>query len=207
MRILVDIDNTCIDSNLEIIRQYREYTNDYKIPYVEKDIGWDFSPVIDSNIWDGNKITKTFSSKEFYNNVKLKNDCNYVLNKLISLGHEVIIVTKPSKNGLDLRIDFINKNIPNTSVIFLMQDNFDKSIINGDIIIDDVLESHKGDRKLNLLFGNYGYNNDKQKKEWEKKNNKQLIRCKNWKDVLVQIEKMEDNIEMVEDDVKDNIDK
>ena len=194
MRILVDIDNTCIDSNLEIIRQYREYTNDYKIPYVEKDIGWDFSPVIDSNIWDGNKITKTFSSKEFYNNVKLKNDCKYVLNKLISLGHEVIIVTKPSKNGLDLRIDFINKNIPNTSVIFLMQDNFDKSIINGDIIIDDVLESHKGDRKLNLLFGNYGYNNDKQKKEWEKKNNKQLIRCKNWKEVLAQIEKMEDNI-------------
>ena len=195
MRILVDIDNTCIDSNLEIIRQYREYTNDYKIPYVEKDIGWDFSPVIDSNIWDGNKITKTFSSKEFYNNVKLKNDCKYVLNKLISLGHEVIIVTKPSKNGLDLRIDFINKNIPNTSVIFLMQDNFDKSIINGDIIIDDVLESHKGDRKLNLLFGNYGYNNDKQKKEWEKKNNKQLIRCKNWKEVLAQIEKMEDNID------------
>ena len=194
MRILVDIDNTCIDSNLEIIRQYREYTNDYKIPYVEKDISWDFSPVIDSNIWDGNKITKTFSSKEFYNNVKLKNDCNYVLNKLINLGHEVIIVTKPSKNGLDLRIDFINKNIPNTSVIFLMQDNFDKSIINGDIIIDDVLESHKGDRKLNLLFGNYGYNNDKQKKEWEKKNNKQLIRCKNWKEVLAQIEKMEDNI-------------
>ena len=192
MRILVDIDNTCIDSNLEIIRQYREYTNDYKIPYIEKDISWDFSPVIDSNIWDGNKITKTFSSKEFYNNVKLKNDCNYVLNKLIGLGHEVIIVTKPSKNGLDLRIDFINKNIPNTSVIFLMQDNFDKSIINGDIIIDDVLESHKGDRKLNLLFGNYGYNNDKQKKEWEKKNNKQLIRCKNWKDVLVQIEKIED---------------
>ena len=195
MRILVDIDNTCIDSNLEIIRQYREYTNDYKIPYVEKDIGWDFSPVIDSNIWDGNKITKTFSSKEFYNNVKLKNDCNYVLNKLINLGHEVIIVTKPSKNGLDLRIDFINKNIPNTSVIFLMQDNFDKSIINGDIIIDDVLESHKGDRKLNLLFGNYGYNNDKQKKEWEKKNNRQLIRCKNWKEVLAQIEKMEDNID------------
>ena len=194
MRILVDIDNTCIDSNLEIIRQYREYTNDYKIPYVEKDIGWDFSPVIDSNIWDGNKITKTFSSKEFYNNVKLKNDCNYVLNKLINLGHEVIIVTKPSKNGLDLRIDFINKNIPNTSVIFLMQDNFDKSIINGDIIIDDVLESHKRDRKLNLLFGNYGYNNDKQKKEWEKKNNKQLIRCKNWKEVLAQIEKIEDNI-------------
>ena len=192
MRILVDIDNTCIDSNLEIIRQYREYTNDYKIPYIEKDIGWDFSPVIDSNIWDGNKITKTFSSKEFYNNVKLKNDCNYVLNKLINLGHEVIIVTKPSKNGLDLRIDFINKNIPNTSVIFLMQDNFDKSIINGDIIIDDVLESHKGDRKLNLLFGNYGYNNDKQKKEWEKKNNKQLIRCKNWKEVLAQIEKIED---------------
>ena len=195
MRILVDIDNTCIDSNLEIIRQYREYTNDYKIPYIEKDIGWDFSPVIDSNIWDGNKITKTFSSKEFYSNVKLKNDCNYVLNKLINLGHEVIIVTKPSKNGLDLRIDFINKNIPNTSVIFLMQDNFDKSIINGDIIIDDVLESHKGDRKLNLLFGNYGYNNDKQKKEWEKKNNKQLIRCKNWKEVLAQIEKMEDNID------------
>lgn len=195
MRILVDIDNTCIDSNLEIIRQYREYTNDYKIPYIEKDISWDFSPVIDSNIWDGNKITKTFSSKEFYNNVKLKNDCKYVLNKLISLGHEVIIVTKPSKNGLDLRIDFINKNIPNTSVIFLMQDSFDKSIINGDIIIDDVLESHKGDRKLNLLFGNYGYNNDKQKKEWEKKNNKQLIRCKNWKEVLAQIEKMEDNID------------
>ena len=192
MRILVDIDNTCIDSNLEIIRQYREYTNDYKIPYVEKDINWNFSPVIDSNKWDCNKITKTFSSKEFYNNVKLKNDCNYVLNKLINLGHEVIIVTKPSKNGLDLRIDFINKNIPNTSVIFLMQDNFDKSIINGDIIIDDVLESHKGDRKLNLLFGNYGYNNDKQKKEWEKKNNKQLIRCKNWKEVLAQIEKMED---------------
>ena len=25
MRILVDIDNTCIDSNLEIIRQYREH--------------------------------------------------------------------------------------------------------------------------------------------------------------------------------------
>ena len=195
MRILVDIDNTCIDSNLEIIRQYREYTNDYKIPYIEKDISWDFSPVIDSNIWDGNKITKTFSSKEFYNNVKLKNDCKYVLNKLISLGHEVIIVTKPSKNGLDLRIDFINKNIPNTSVIFLMQDSFDKSIINGDIIIDDVLESHKGDRKLNLLFGNYDYNNDKQKKEWEKKNNKQLIRCKNWKEVLAQIEKMEDNID------------
>ena len=194
MRTLVDIDNTCIDSNLEIIRQYREYTNDYKIPYIEKDIGWDFSPVIDSNIWGDNKITKTFSSKEFYNNVKLKNDCNYVLNKLINLGHEVIIVTKPSKNGLDLRIDFINKNIPNTSVIFLMQDNFDKSIINGDIIIDDVLESHKGDRKLNLLFGNYGYNNDKQKNEWEKKNNKQLIRCKNWKEVLAQIEKMEDNI-------------
>ena len=192
MRILVDIDNTCIDSNLEIIRQYREYTNDYKIPYVEKDINWNFSPVIDSNIWDGNKITKTFSSNEFYNNVKLKNDCNYVLNKLINLGKAVIIVTKPSKNGLDLRIDFINKNIPNTSVIFLMQDNFDKSIINGDIIIDDVLESHKGDRKLNLLFGNYGYNNDKQKKEWEKKNNKQLIRCKNWKEVLVQIEKIED---------------
>lgn len=191
MRILVDIDNTCIDSNLEIIRQYREYTNDYKIPYIEKDINWDFSPVINCNVWNNNKITEAFSSEEFYNNVKLKNNCNYVLNKLISLGHEVVIVTKPSKNGLDLRIDFINKNIPNTSVIFLMQDNFDKSIVNGDIIIDDVLESHKGDRKLNLLFGNYGYNNDKQKKQWEKENDKQLIRCKNWKEVLAQIEKID----------------
>lgn len=195
MRILVDIDNTCIDSNLEIIRQYREYTNDYKIPYIEKDINWDFSPVINCNVWNNNKITEAFSSEEFYNNVKLKNNCNYVLNKLISLGHEVVIVTKPSKNGLDLRIDFINKNIPNTSVIFLMQDNFDKSIVNGDIIIDDVLESHKGDRKLNLLFGNYGYNNDKQKKQWEKENDKQLIRCKNWKEVLAQIENIEDNID------------
>lgn len=195
MRILVDIDNTCIDSNLEIIRQYREYTNDYKIPYIEKDINWDFSPVINCNVWNNNKITEAFSSEEFYNNVKLKNNCNYVLNKLISLGHEVVIVTKPSKNGLDLRIDFINKNIPNTSVIFLMQDNFDKSIVNGDIIIDDILESHKGDRKLNLLFGNYGYNNDKQKKQWEKENDKQLIRCKNWKEVLAQIEKMEDGID------------
>ena len=188
--IIVDFDNTICDSARCVVELYQKETNDYSKPYnlYKDELNWDFSPIIDSNVWDKNKITETFASQEFYDNLNMFKDCKETLRTLMDEGWEVVICTKPTKlgYGLDSKINYINNYVPNNKVIFLISDDFDKGLIKGDIIIDDHIQClTTGDRDFRICFGNYKWNSNEelyvQKNENSKTNG--LIRLDNWNDI------------------------
>lgn len=138
----------------------------YKI-YINKDVEWnieelqwDFSPIVPKEYlkW----CIARFEDKEFYDLLEPMDGAFQVLEEL-SKQHEIVIVTKKSPKAAIYNDAWIKKFYPFINrVIYLDQWDFDKSIIQGEVIIDDKWECLKGgNRSLRILFGDYGWNKDK----------------------------------------------
>lgn len=197
MVILCDIDGVCCDLVGEILNRYNgEYNKDLK----QTDItNYDMSKILKSS----NGIEKYFT-KDLYNNIEqIPNSLKYI-NKLKDLGYRVVYVTSFTKKLAGLKFDWLKKNgyINNLSDYIEAQD---KSLINGDILIDDYIKNVLTFPKKGILLShawnlNYDFNN----------------RCDNWEDIynyILNINKKEhkmitklkelDYIEVVSEDEKD----
>lgn len=178
MKILIDFDN-CISNSAEtVVNLYKKEYKKKDITYNSKEIEWDFTPYIlkEHLSW----ALRRFTSQEFYDNLELMPNCKEVLERL-SKEHELIIVTKKHPDGVSMNDQWIRNNLPFIErVVYLRQDSFDKSLIQGDIIIDDKIECMLGDqdRKFGLLFGDYTYNYTRNIKM-----NYLIRRTKDWIDV------------------------
>ena len=182
--IIVDFDQTCVDSSKPVVEMYQKETGDYSKSYdlYKDELDWNFNPIINHNLWNKQKITEAFTKQEFYDNLDMLPNCKESLQKLIDDNWEVIICTKVSGYGIDNKLEYINNYIPHTKVIFLISDDFDKGCIKGDIIIDDNLECLcSGERKFRLCFGNYKWNSNEELKDYKYKD--KLIRMNNWEEV------------------------
>lgn len=190
MRILVDFDNTIAKSAETIIKLYQKKTGDYYKRYNDKDLQWDFSPYI-STTDDLKWALGMFGRQEFYDALEPFKCVLEVLERLSSK-HEIIIVTKKHPDAVSMNAQWIRNNLSFVHrVVYLDQDSFDKSLVVGDVIIDDKINALGGDRNLRLLIGDYGYQ-EKEFAEFAKLNNyyykygfniESVIRVNDWLEI------------------------
>jgi len=183
MRIILDFDNTIVNSAETIIRLYQKKVFKYEPIHREK-IKWDFSPYIPKMHlpWALNM----FQEQEFYDNLDFMDNAKEVLERL-SKKHELVICTKKHPDGVSMNDQWIRNNLPFIdSVVYLRQDSFDKSLVGGNsIILDDKIECLiEGNRKFRLLFGDYGYQDEYYNNEDIKRheNYHKIIRIRDWLD-------------------------
>lgn len=177
MEIVLDLDNTILNTPYSIILFWNKLNPSRKLKYVE-DIEWDFS-----NILEGTDVTLTelftlFDNEKFYDWAFTYSDAIDIINE-ISQRHEVIICSKHDEIRKDITTKWINKVMSNVEIMFV--DNFeDKKRLECDLIIDDRLESLGGKAKLSVCFGDYKWN-----KEWQK------VRATKWCQIKSIIEFLE----------------
>ena len=158
MKIIIDLDNTIINSSRMV---YELYAKDNKIdkPYYSNH-DWNFSGLIEKeNLGD---LLKYFSDIRLYDNtIEMPNAIKVIQD--LSKDNEITIVTKHNINRIPITEKWINKTFENVKIEYLS--SFNKSSFSGDIFIDDridCLESVKGNFKQLICFGNYEWN-----KEWK----------------------------------------
>ena len=166
--ILVDFDDTIAMSTKTIFDIYKKETG-FKGNY-HRDYLWNFDGLIDKSYLD--RALSLFQDKLFYSNLTLKKDCKKVLKFLNDMGFNICICSM-HKNpvGRAYKDEWISRKLPFIKDRIYL-DSFDKSIVEGFMIIDDKPECLIGDRKYKLLFGNYGYN--------KHCNDNDIIRVFNW---------------------------
>lgn len=158
MKIIIDLDNTIINSSRMV---YELYAKDNKIekPY-SSNHDWDFNNLIPKG--ELSNILKYFLDMRLYDNViEMPNAIKVIQN--LSKNNQIIIVTKHHKDRIPITEKWIKSMFKNIKVHYL--NSFDKSNFSGDIFIDDridCLESVKGNFKKLICFGQFEWN-----REWE----------------------------------------
>lgn len=135
----IDIDNTITNMN----RVWLQYINrEYKTNYKYSDIThWEF---FDDLMVKGIDAFKFLEWEGFWRTVKIYPNAVKVLEALAEAGHKVFLVTATDLYNPAIQIKFsqvlkhFDTSLINKHNIVITQD---KSIINGDILIDDKLET------------------------------------------------------------------
>ena len=159
-RIIIDFDNTLINTAKGVINCCREDNPDREIPeYGAKEVTWNFE-----NYNLPNDFGKYFQDKRTYKKEYIMDNCLEVLEEL-SKDYDLHVCTRCSY-GMDMKKEFIEENFPMIkSVIFICSDDFrEKVMISnnwGDYMIDDKPECFHGSNRFNILFGDYEWNKDK----------------------------------------------
>lgn len=156
-RILVDFDNTLVESTNIVLDLFQEDTGKEFKYYNINAINWDFSPWIKAE--ELPKILEYFDCESFYERAKLMPNAYEVLKEL-SERYDIIACSKcATDKGSTLKTKWIKENLPFVKdIIILRQENFDKSHVEGDFIIDDRCDCLVGDRIFKIKFGEYKYN-------------------------------------------------
>ena len=150
MTILVDFDDTLVD----LLKPWCEVLNKKAHTKVKPE---------DIKSWDICSYFPTLTCKEIFEpldkpsmwkKVQIKLNADKVLKKLIDDGHDVYIVTATHYNNIKLKYEYVvKKYFP-----FIDWDHFivtsNKSMIKGDILIDDGLHNLTNDH-TNILFSSY----------------------------------------------------
>ena len=175
--IIVDMDDVITCGNFtRILEEYLGYKPDYK------NLKGDYLQELLGNRKEA--FFKKFKNMNLYEKAKLEPNCYEVLKKL-SKHFKIYIysdyiwkeIVESAGNNLKNKYDFLYKKldfIEPKNYIFA----FDRSMIKGDIKIDDKIENIM-DAKVKLLFTSY-HNKDITEDELKEKN---IIRVNNWKDV------------------------
>ncbi|MBS4893806.1 MAG: hypothetical protein KHZ90_08525 [Veillonella parvula] len=140
MKIVIDLDNTIINSSKMI---YELYVKDHKInKEYDSNHDWNFSELVDEK--DLNSLLRYFTDKRLYSNIiEMPNAINVI--KDLSRNNEIIIITKHHKDRIPITENWIKNTFKNVKVHYL--NSFDKSKFSGEIFIDDridCLESIEG---------------------------------------------------------------
>lgn len=177
MKIVLDLDNTILDTPYTIVELWNKLNPNRKLKYVE-DIEWDFSNILKGTDVTLKELFTLFDDEGFYDNAVVFDDAIDVINE-ISQRHEIIICSKHDEIRKDITTKWINKTFPNVKIMFV--DNFEnKKDLECDLIIDDKIESLGGKAKLSVCFGDYKWN-----KEWQK------VRATKWCQIKSIIEFLE----------------
>ena len=182
--ILIDFDNTLVNSAETIFEIYKKEKNIIDKEY-HRNYLWNFKGLIDEDYVE--RAVDLFGEKEFFNDLQLYPDAYRVVQKL-SRKYHVRICSVHKMNTSHRKVAWIRKNlpfIPKEDIVILPYENgFDKSCVQGEIIIDDKVSCIRGNRELKILYGNYKYNQyefmDKEDKMMYTISNN-ILRAENWK--------------------------
>lgn len=178
LHLIIDFDNTLVNSHLAIYRAYQQLTKDFTDRYEEDDLNWivrDICPLFTQE-----EINNVFSTKEFYDNLIIYDDVIDTLKYFQECGHTIEICSLHKPEGIKIKEEFINKNFSFADKITISPFNksmdFNKSHVPGDIIIDDNLDCLKSSNcKYKVCYNNN--NNYNWCKSWDG------VTTTNWKEV------------------------
>ena len=173
MKILIDLDQTILQTSKTLIANWNKLNPNNKLEYKEP-IEWDFTSILSGTNISLKQLCSTFDYKYFYEEAVLFNDCLEVINKWIEKGYEVIILTKHDMSRRPITKEFIDKLFDNKVKIEFV-DSFEiKNTYEADVIIDDKIESLINSKcKTRIEFGDNVWSEDAEG----------IIRCYNWKQV------------------------
>lgn len=135
MKILVDLDAVCCDTNGAVLEWYNKRYDDNVGFEDQKDFMlYRACPKVDPEV-----IKERFNSEEFFFNLPVMPNCVEVLQRLQREGHEIIVLTavpKQSKTGLYDKRRWVWRHLS-----FLPRNNLvathRKEVVKGDILFDD----------------------------------------------------------------------
>lgn len=192
--IIIDFDGTvCPSAETIITKMYPKYKSK-GIIYRDELLDWDGFPYIDKE--DVNWFINQFDSQEMYNKSKPYKNCIEVLTKL-SKKYNIVFCTKTENPSTKIKkIYWLKKYFKfNFNVVFI--NDFIKSHVKGDIIIDDKLECLQGYRKLKIIYNFFKYNShpiyDTDSQQFE--DGSMITKAKDWNEVLSEIKYFEENID------------
>lgn len=181
--IIIDVDSTLGNSTETIFNICKEEMNlkgEYHLNYL-----WNFKGLLPSECVG--RAVELFGEKKFFDRLQPFPDAYRVVKKLNSK-YDIKICSIHKADTAHRKVRWIREQFPfieeKNIIIIPYEQGFDKSKVEGDIIIDDKFSCIQGDRKLKILFGNYGYNQYENLTKEEKiiysiSNN--ILRAENWK--------------------------
>lgn len=181
--IIIDVDSTLANSTETIFDIYKEERNITDKEY-HRNFLWDFKGLIEEDYL--NRALNLFGEDKFFDRLQLYPEAYRVMEKL-NRKYILKICSVHKDETSHKKIAWLRKQlpfIPEENIIILSYENgFDKSMIEGDIIIDDKFSCIKGDRELKILFGDFAYNKyenltKEEKIEYTISNN--ILRAENW---------------------------
>lgn len=179
--IIIDVDSTLSNSVQTIVKIINEEFNE-NIIYHDNHM-WDFEGLLPNKYVP--RAKQLFDEQKFFDKLELFPNAYDALSEL-SKYYNIKIGSVHNLESSYMKINWLKRKLPFVHDVVILPYNglYDKSIIDGSIIIDDKVECLKGDRKLKLLYGCYGYNKDYKDND--------VVRVNNWndiKDLLLQIVK------------------
>ena len=182
--IIIDVDSTLANSTETIFDIYKEERN-IKDKEYHKNYLWNFKGLIEEDYVD--RAVELFGEEKFFERLQLYPDAYRVVEKL-SKKYNVKICSVHKTNTAHRKVAWLRKQlpfIPEEDIIILPYENgFDKSKVQGDIIIDDKFSCINGNRRLKVLVGDYGYNRYENLTREEKiiySTSNNILRAENWK--------------------------
>jgi 5'(3')-deoxyribonucleotidase len=171
MNLIIDFDNTIVESDKAIWELYREDTGDLTTDYKDHSVWWydDVCPK-----WSRDQQDNAFQSPKFFEILEFMPDAVKYLKKLKEDGHTLTICTVHRGDGVPLKVEWIRKNLDfiDNLVIVESSSKGHKSMIYGDIILDDSYSNLSTTIcKLPVCFGEGKWN-----QEWTGR------RAKTWKE-------------------------
>jgi 5'(3')-deoxyribonucleotidase len=158
-KVIIDLDNTLTDSAKALYHYYQHKTGDYSKPYDPSKVTWNMEKLIP---WNKEQVNNIFKDPKFFDFLKPFDDTIESLNKIKELGFYIEVCSLHNIETITNKIDYIYTTFPmvdKITVLPLEGENFDKSEIQGDYIIDDKLEIlDKSPIKNKILVGSYAWN-------------------------------------------------
>jgi len=167
LKLFIDFDSTIVNSIEAYVKTYNEHYEDYEgfIPATTNIKQYDFKdqcPLVSNPLL-------LFKSLEFFNYLNFINDNTKIILELLQEKFNIAIVTIGTPKNIQLKTEWISKNLPFIEKCYLIYDNpkdkkciMDKSSINmtGGIIIDDMIDNlNSSNATQKYIFGKeYNWN-------------------------------------------------
>lgn len=136
MNLIIDFDNTIVDSDKTIWQLYRMETGDLSTDYRDHSVWW-YDEICPK--WDRKQQEDAFQRQEFFDLLSFMPQAKEVLLTLKEQGHNITVCTVHDGRGVPLKVSWIKRNldfIDNLVIVESMSKN-NKSMIYGDILLDD----------------------------------------------------------------------
>lgn len=173
MRILLDSDDVIVTHIPEVIKRFNEkYSRNVKVEDIKT---WE----LEDSIEDGYLVNAFFKEKGLYANLEIKPHAKEVINKWLSEGHEIVIVSAAHREAIEDKFYFYDTffpEIPKENVLFLSR----KDLIKGDIFVDDGIHNlDSSNVKHRIVFS----------QPWNE-SNETYLRVKDWFELEKEVDKI-----------------
>lgn len=180
MIIAVDWDNILNNFTEKILEIYNAQSG--KNIRIKDLTSYDFYDCLSKEDADG--MTKLFKNKAMWDSLIPIEGSREGLQKLIEAGHRCYIVTATAPDNFNWKIQWLKKYFPffNTNNVVRMMD---KSLFKCDVLIEDCTDQLIKHKLCYRVCLDYPWNRNVKDFTYS------VYRCKNWKDILTSINKIE----------------